>query len=82
MASRVKSTFICKKKSTPASCKAQFLTHKKDELQYVEVKGDGNCFFRSIAAYYKRTGKHVDGVTNPQIIMNYVNTLYIVLENN
>jgi hypothetical protein len=35
------------------------------ELQYIEVPDDGDCFFHSIAAYYKRTGRHVDGLVNP-----------------
>ena len=46
-------------------CKAQFLESKKNVLQYVDVKGDGNCFFRAIAAYYRRTGGHIPGVDRP-----------------
>ena len=62
--SRVRSTFTCKAKSTQDSCRQQFL-YAHPELKYVKVLGDGNCFFRAIAAYYKRTGEDLDGVRDP-----------------
>jgi len=39
------------------------------------VKGDGNCFFRTIAAYYRRTGGHIPGVVRPsnhRELRNYI----------
>jgi hypothetical protein len=62
--SRVRSTFTCKAKSTQDSCRQQFL-YAHPELKYVKVLGDGNCFFRAIAEYYKRTGEDLDGVRDP-----------------
>ena len=43
------------------SCLQQFLENRC-ELTYVHVKPDGDCFFSSIAEYYKRTGEQIDGV--------------------
>jgi hypothetical protein len=73
MDQRVKSEFVCKKKNPKSKkeimsiikCRDQFLAAKKDVLTYVDVKGDGNCFFRTIAAYYRRTGGHIPGVHRP-----------------
>lgn len=60
---RVQSTFICTKKSKDA-CQKEFL-ESRPELEYVRVPGDGNCFFRSLAAYYERTGEQIVGITDP-----------------
>lgn len=35
------------------------------ELEYVRVDSDGNCFFRSLAAYYARTGEQIPGIADP-----------------
>ena len=59
------------------------------ELQYVEVPDDGDCFFHSIAAYYKRTGGiiidrdtyfpvNVDP-TNPRELRSYIVKEFIKL---
>ena len=61
--SRVVNTYTCKAK-TQSACKNEFLK-AHPELEYVQVEGDGNCFFRSLAAYYKRTGRRINGVSNP-----------------
>jgi hypothetical protein len=60
---RVVSTYRCKAKTQDA-CRREFLK-EHPQLEYVKVDGDGNCFFRSIAAYYKRTGQKINGVRNP-----------------
>ena len=43
------------------TCLQQFL-EDRFELTYVYVKPDGDCFFNSIAEYYKRTGEQIDGL--------------------
>lgn len=60
---RVQRTFVCTKKTEDA-CRKEFL-ERHPELEYVRVEGDGNCFFRSLAAYYERTGEQIAGVTHP-----------------
>ena len=59
----VQSTFMCTKK-TLSACKNEFFQNHP-ELEYVEVDGDGNCFFRALAAYYEKTGKSIHGVNDP-----------------
>jgi len=61
----VRSRFECKKGQSVTQCKSDFLD-AHPEFEHVKVLGDGNCFFRSIAAYYERN-KHleIDGVHNP-----------------
>ena len=59
------------------------------ELQYIEVPDDGDCFFHSIAAYYKRTGgiiidRDTDlpldiDPTNPRALRSYVVEEFIKL---
>ena len=57
-------TYICKAK-TQSACAKEFL-NVHPELKYVEVEGDGNCFFRSLAAYYKLHPElSIDGIHNP-----------------
>lgn len=48
---------------TQESCRKEYLsTHRN--LKYVRVAPDGNCFFRSIAAYYRRNkGARLDHVS-------------------
>jgi hypothetical protein len=62
----VRSRTICKKGQSAAQCKVDFLD-AHPEFEYVKVLGDGNCFFRSIAAYYQRNPQlTIDGVHNPK----------------
>jgi hypothetical protein len=59
------------------------------ELQYIEVPDDGDCFFHSIAAYYKRTGgiiidRDTDlpldiDPTNPRALRSYIVEEFIKL---
>ena len=61
----VRSRTICKKGQSAAQCKSDFL-HAHPEFEHVKVLGDGNCFFRSIAAYYTRNPHlKINGVHNP-----------------
>jgi hypothetical protein len=61
----VRSRMICEKGKSAAQCKSDFL-HAHPEFEHVKVLGDGNCFFRSIAAYYERNPHlKIDGVHNP-----------------
>jgi len=46
------------------TCLQQFLINHST-LTYVHVKPDGDCFFNSIAEYYKRTGEQIRGLDNP-----------------
>jgi hypothetical protein len=46
------------------TCLQQFLKNHS-ALTYVRIKPDGDCFFSSIAEYYKRTGGQIDGLANP-----------------
>lgn len=55
---RVQEEYYCTKR-TQESCRKQYLSDHR-ELKYVRVPGDGNCFFRSIAAYYRRTGDRIN----------------------
>lgn len=61
----VRSKFTCEKGRNTTQCKSDFLD-AHPEFEHVKVLGDGNCFFRSIAAYYERNkGLKIDGVHNP-----------------
>ncbi len=65
---RVQDEYYCTGR-TQESCRKQYLSEHRD-LKYVRVPGDGNCFFRSIAAYYRRENKYLDhvhpGIVNPR----------------
>jgi hypothetical protein len=62
----VRSRTICKKGQSAAQCKVDFLD-AHPEFEHVKVLGDGNCFFRSIAAYYQRNPQlTIDGVHDPK----------------
>lgn len=58
-----KNIFQCKSKND-YDCKDEFLD-ANPQLEYEEVKSDGNCFFRSLAAYYSRTGEQIHGIHDP-----------------
>jgi hypothetical protein len=61
----VRSRLECKKGKSKNQCKLEFL-QAHQEFELVEVIGDGNCFFRSIAAYYERHPElSIDGVDDP-----------------
>jgi len=49
------------------SCLQQFL-EDRPELTYVHVKPDGDCFFNSIAEYYKRTGEQIHGLDPTDVV--------------
>jgi len=46
---------------------------RNQNLEYVYVNPDGDCFFRSIAEYYQRTGEEIDvNVTNVIELRHYI----------
>ena len=46
---------------------------RDQNLEYVYVNPDGDCFFRSIAEYYQRTGEEIDvNVTNVTELRHYI----------
>jgi hypothetical protein len=49
------------------TCLQQFLEDRY-ELTYVHVKPDGDCFFNSIAEYYKRTGEQIHGLDPTDVV--------------
>jgi hypothetical protein len=61
---RIKSRFVCSPKKSNEGCRLEFLD-EHPEFIYVPILGDGNCFFRALAAYYERTGEQIDGVADP-----------------
>lgn len=67
-ARRVRSTFVCNQSKSEERCRLQFLS-AHPQFTYVAVEGDGNCMFRSIAEFYRRTHIRIPGVTHPE---NYV----------
>lgn len=58
---RVQEKYSCIGRTQDA-CRKEYLS-KHRELKYVRVPSDGNCFFRAIAAYYRRTGDRIDRVS-------------------
>jgi hypothetical protein len=62
--SRAGIIYTCKKKSSKEQCRLEFLENHP-EWEYVRVKGDGNCLFRSMGEFYSRTGMILPGVDDP-----------------
>jgi hypothetical protein len=56
---------VCKSK-TQSECTKEFFKLHPTSLAYVKVDGDGNCFFRSLSAYYELHPElSIDGVHDP-----------------
>jgi hypothetical protein len=56
---------VCKAK-TQSECTKEFFKLHQTSLAYVKVDGDGNCFFRSLSAYYELHPElSIDGVHDP-----------------
>lgn len=65
---RVRSIFPCNQGKSESICKKQFLK-EHPQFEFVDVEGDGNCMFRAIAEFYRRSGRTVPGIAHPE---NYI----------
>jgi hypothetical protein len=47
-------------------CEKEFKNNHRNEFEYIEVEGDGNCLFRALSEFYKRKDIGVPEFQNPK----------------